>query len=878
MNTITAPVYIKREGAIKGKYAYNLGSDEIFESYNKLKDLKDEIDVQKEKIADILSIKIKEQKSDDDRKILINLKRNIYNLRKSFIRIIEDNQNLMINAGVCEDLENFMDLYRTIIDWQEQYEKKYKKEELKERIHLVNAYKENEEVLGKAMKFIHPTTMQKLKNYLQIDVKEHKAKERKFDDTVAKVITRAAHKTSPFSTLTHVGAGIIGEELSCIEDSNKKYVTISMFNIAYALRVFEKVMLVPEIIQNSTYRFADTLVLLREKFYWTILKDDPQKRKKVYKSMDELITVKATNSLMKIYKEFKDKKEFSFVEVRDFLTGNIDITLEKANQLLIILVQKQFFCNTKFLDQNSDNIIGDFIAILAEYQSLAHVDQIEQLLINLKQVEYEVSVMDQENANDQLKSLQKISSIFSLITKQYGIDEFDEKQLIYMDSLLTKVEPIDTTEWNYVMETLSSFQEFSKIFDVSYRFQLILGKIFYEKFGLEKVKVKEKEHIILDTLLTSLIKYTSLWDNQLRISNDEFGIDIIGELDKLNNEFLANLFQQSDQEVVHISKEEMQSYTDQIPNLAKKIPQSNSFFIQNTENRNVKVLNDFYAGHLIFFSRFLRNMPSICEHEKFKQYVKDTIWDDNLADMYLMYGFNANRRKNITQKAVNLPNNRYINNKKKQFQEVYDWGDLYLEYSTESRQIKIYSEKEELKVQFLGTLITTLLPAVPAMIHLLNFNVVLLKDIGYSLIFDFMEKKAEFEVKAFPRLVINQNVVVARRRWLINTKYIQDILCAKDSEVVNKCLDFIRTYSLPRRTFISKFFYKNEGLNTGDDNTDKPMYMDMSSPVLTVLFKKSIENTKYILMEEVLPDLRKNECESYVSEYIFEITQVNERN
>ena len=54
------------------------------------------------------------------------------------------------------------------------------------------------------------------------------------------------------------------------------------------------------------------------------------------------------------------------------------------------------------------------------------------------------------------------------------------------------------------------------------------------------------------------------------------------------------------------------------------------------------------------------------------------------------------------------------------------------------------------------------------------------------------------------------------------------------------------------------------------------MYMDLSSPILTVLLKKSITNTAYILIEELLPNLNDNEEESYVGEYIFEISQTNE--
>ncbi len=873
MRTSIAPVYIKREGAIKGRYAYSLGSDEVYDYYVRSEELKRQLENIKEPITDEISLKIKSQETDSARKVLINLKRDIFNLRKNLLKIVDENRELLDKNGLSKQLNDFIAVFKEWIDLQESYDSLFEREKELERERLVNAYIENEEVLAKGMKFIHPSTLQKLKYYTSIPACEHKAKQRKCDDTVAKVITRAAHKTSPFSTFTHVGAGIMGEDVHDLEQN--KYKTITKFNIVYALRIFEKVILLPEIIQESTYKFADTLVYLRGKFYWTILKDDPKKRKKVYKTVDELITVNGNSVLELIYNTFAEKNSFTFKQLHDLLTRN-GMTDEKADHFLVTLVQKQFFSNVVFLDQNSDDIIGDFIRILEDYEQRCNSVMINRLLTNLRLVEKEMLEFDKNDAKEQLRSLDRITGYCQEITSEYQLEEFDEKQVLYMDSILNHIPAIDQEEWMPVLDSLSKFQMFAKIFDISYRFQLMLGTKFFEKFGTEEVSVKEKEHIILDVLLSNLIAHTDLWDNQLRISDDNFGIEEIRRLEALKCRFLNRLYADEKKDHIDITTEELQKYIDEFPELVKKQPQSNSFFIQDTKNNRLKVLNDFYAGHMIFFARFLRNMPYVYENDKFKDYIKTTMWDENLADMYLMYGFNANRRRSLTQKAVTLPNNRLINNELGQFDEVVDMRDLTMKYDTEEKRIKIYKNKEEIKPQFLGTLVTTLLPSIPAMLHLLNFNVVLLKDIGYSLIFNFLEQKKEFDVMEFPRIVLDGNVVLARKRWLINTDCMVSIRNAKDNELVEKCFDFMQKYAVPRRVFVSKFFYKNEGLNTGDDNTDKPIFMDMSSPILTVVLKKMIMDTKYIIIEELLPDLTANEQEEYVGEYIFEISHTNE--
>lgn len=87
-------------------------------------------------------------------------------------------------------------------------------------------------------------------------LEEHNAKLRILDDTLAKVLTRASHKTSPFSTLTNVGIGLWKDNFENNKEENPSLL-FSKFNQAYLLRLFEILLWEPVIMENNSYHFAD---------------------------------------------------------------------------------------------------------------------------------------------------------------------------------------------------------------------------------------------------------------------------------------------------------------------------------------------------------------------------------------------------------------------------------------------------------------------------------------------------------------------------------------------------------------------------------------------------------------------------------------------
>lgn len=858
MRVIKSPLIMVRKAGLPSKYNFEFGSVMLRQRILESGKLEEHLQIRKTELVEIIETMVQYIEDDNDIKKLINLKRAIYNLRPKFLRMADENHELLTKYDLVDKVNEFKNLFSQKEHLQRRIKEAYEETLDNEKNLIYDAFKNYPEIL-KGVNFVQPTIVTNLmKPEFLANFKLKNSKTRNMGNTLGKVITRVAYKASPFSTLTSVGVGEWKKKADLKNKKNSEYYenrTVTRFNQAYGLRVFEKVLALQEIKYKIPYTFADTLVIKNGKFYYTCLKDDGGKvRTKVYKTLDQLVIVDAIKSIEKFYNTYNQKPSFSYDDFKSYF-ADLDYSDNKIMKLFDRLVEKEFLVPVVYLRQQADCIIEECLNKIKLITGETKSTQIEEIIEKLVLIKNEVDRFDSLDYKDQLATLGRISNDFRHITNILNMDYIEDKSLLYQDSLIDEKYDIDEDSYEDILKSFVLFGKFSKIFDVLTRFQLKAGKSFYDQFGEKEVEVSKNEKTVIDTFINEIVGNSKFWDTQFKLDTDDYGIEELNILNAIKNSFIKDMYSscKDKDDEINISEDTITKYITQLPASIINESQSNSFFFQNLENNKV-VLNHLYAGNAIFYLRFLKNLNEYMNKDEYQSYIKEIIHKRNIIDIYLGYGFNANLRDSITEDAINLPNNRIKDTEN--FRKVYDWKDAKFKYNPNTKKVDMLFNNEKKVVQFLGTLTSRLLPGIPGMLHIMNSGVVLLKDIGSILLYQHItETYGEFEICKFPRIFFNDNVVISRKKWLVNAKILKVYNELGSNEYLESIIRFFNKHGLPRKMFAYKFLYNKEDVKGSDNSSNKPQYVDVSSPILVNILKRIIENSRYIVFEEVLPDL-----------------------
>ncbi|WP_181438875.1 lantibiotic dehydratase [Paenibacillus sambharensis] len=871
MRTLRSPMILIRQTALPASYSYRLGNISYYQGVQELGRAMETVENEKSLVTKLIIEQVKYAESDEDRKLMINLKRDIHNLRRRLVHVIESHHEVWCKYELDKALRQFLRTYCLSVEKEEVLKQQYEDMIITDRTILQDSVYERPDLFD-ALKFIHPTIMDKLRGYLRTPIQEHTAKLRKLDSTLAKVLTRASHKTSPFSTLTYVGVGYWHEGKQDYEvyDHDNRF-TVTRFNQAYILRLFDRLRNMREFKQVMKYRLADTLVLLNEKFYWTVLIDQPEIRKKIYRTTDSLVTVNASALLKSFYETFEDRNEFS---MEDFFRFFQDMSYpdDKLESLFDNLYERQFIVTKTHIRQQSECIVEECIATIELLDIQEHNPLINEVLSGLRKIKDHLVMIDRVRGKDQYESYRQIEQLFIELCDNLQLKHMDSKQLLYQDGMTRDRIELSTDRWALILRSLEKFQQFAKMFDISFQLQMIVAQAFHNHFGERRVKVSMQGDEILDVVLQEIISHRDIWQLQLRKHDTSYGIHEVDTLNVLKNKFLdsitkTEIFSQTE---IHLDEDTIQDYIDQFPQILRKHEQSNSFFIQKADAHPEQVvLNQFYTGYLVFYLRFISNLPDTLTHPEVEAYIQNAIKKRNMTDIYLSYGFNANIRPPITDRTIQLPNNRNVD--ETSFQTTHSWEQLEFQYNPLTKKIELFVENERIHVTFLGTLMTRLIPSVAASLHLLSFNAIFTKDIGYAVLEHCIGNDEPFVVKRVPRIVFNRNLILSRERWLIQTEHLREIVKLEGYEM-NKCLiQFLLQYGIPLHAFVFPYLSGNDEAAQNDVNAEKPQYVNFSSPILVDLFIRLVKGHPYIVIEEVLPD-QSDRSSGHVQEYVFEMT------
>ncbi len=438
-----------------------------------------------------------------------------------------------------------------------------------------------------------------------------------------------------------------------------------------------------------------------------------------------------------------------------------------------------------------------------------------------------------------------------------------------------------------------AYQSIAPIFDVKFRIQSAIAQKFIEMYGEDGVCDKPGQ--FLSTVVPTLTEFYSAFlptalPKDLELKNELKPIRILNELQREMGELLLERFK-NEQEEVHLTHEELTSFAERIPKEIARRPLSHDCFVQlvsRSDGEDLLVLNQMYLGNTTFFTRFLSYFPEEEITQLLRNYLS-TLYEKEgvLAEISGVYGFNANLHPPLTPYELSLPMLSPTRDKG----EKINWEDLVMVYNKEKdRVILRHPELGEVTTLFLGTLIPMLIPFV------VNFMATNFSNGHFSNWFHlFAEQKLTEEekqqVRVYPRISVGR-VVVARKKWIFPRSQLV-YREARDDEFsyFTRVHEWRKKWDLPDRLFFrlaaerqseeSTFSLDPQATaNTEEiDFTDfKPQYLDFENPLLVRMFGKMIaDNSYYVIMEEMLPDIDNlalsSDGSSYVSELLVELSR-----
>lgn len=858
MKEIHFPFVLYRKAALPVTVLENFGSTELAEKiseYHQMKQIHQENTVS---VISFLEEEIGKDIEDDLRKKLINIKRKIFNSKK-IDQILKENEDLIAHVSFFDQIDLYRKKMEALTQLQLEIDSDYQRLAAIERQKIQEIIQLEGGEIRKSFKFIHETIDKKLDKYLKIPSDQHDKKLRKLDITLLKIITRAAAKTSPFSSLAYSGFDQLTEDETENQGEDvKSKKTVSKLNEAFLYRIFDKVLRLSDIYHKIPFQIVPTISLDASTVYWTALADDEQNLKKTYKIRDRLITLPRTESIDQVLEKF-DHRIFFYQDFHDELLKQ-QVEEQEIQLLFQNLYEKDFIVPLVALPQNSENLLDDCIEMLNDFE----LETLTPIVNLLEELKYMLEFFDFEDQLKQSEIQSKVNQKLMEICTQLGLSEFDTKFSIYQDGLEIGVSKRKKSEYLEYKKSLSRLMLFFNMFNTTYLIKRRIAEIFYEKFKTDKIEMYDEWEEAIRTILDANLTNLHLWQSQGVISPKEFADEELNKLIQLKNDFLSFLVTNRNAEKIEIEQSQIEQVISQLPERLLNERQSNSFFVQKGQKH--LVLNHYYEGTMKYFTRFLKQLPEIMDTESFQSYVRETILRYNFVDVNSTYGFNANNRVHLMEKEVQLLNTPPLGRKTTVSDEkMIDFKKLSIQYNLKTKLLDVYDGSEKVKVAFLGSLMPMMLPGVVSSLSLLSIDSAMYADFSFNFSVLALEQEKDCSILKLPEVVFDQKIVLSRKKWLLKTTKLE--MLKKD--VPYKIGQFAKEHELPFQCFVSGLDAEIE--HTG---TSKPQYIDFTSPSLIKLFTQITNDNEYVVLEEIDPTInQENYPDKQIEEMVFEITR-----
>lgn len=791
---------------------------------------------------------------DSERKNLISIKRRVYNKKNI------NNYDSCVNK-VQKQILKYRKSQHQITDLKKVYITVWNSTKNLENEAIDTQMLNLKQDLFYAPKFIGATITERIEKYLSTNIEDRSRSQKKTNIILSKLITRAAAKTSPFSTLTGSYFSKISTSLNDTGDNsiNKKYKTISKLNSTLLYRILYKSLRLDSVVLIGHFYLEPTIITNEEYCFWTTTIDD-ENNKKIFKTIDTLNKQKKKKILTIIISQFKDKI-FTF---REF-NSNAQITkilsdIEYRKEIFKTLIAHQFIVKETEALTQSQNLLEESITILKNKRNGFSYEENLNIIEPLIKIEPLMKQYDSLNPKDQFSLHAEIYKYIEQICDFLNIQKFDSKEIIYQDFISETIDH-ENINTNHI-EELKDLMNFYNIFNTTYYFKRLIGENFYNEYGDEKISIKQNWRGLTKNILDVFLKNVSLWSDQLTVTHRKFEIRELNELQQAKNTVLEHFIEScKGSDSININKDFVQRILKLLPTSLFKSQQSNDFFVQIDSQRNKVIVNHFYEGNLMYMLRFIEENKSIQQDKNFVFYINNVLKKRKLADIPATFGFNANNRYVYTDNTVSIFNNEKGNDASKNL----EFTNLTATFDKNSRNILFKKDDESIiSPLFLGTLIPVKLPGLVSAISILSRDFSIYTDISQLIIDICIKNNSDDEIISIPEVSFEKYIILSRLKFAIKTSILK---CIKDDFYF---FEYFLNNNLPSKFFAFPYVAIDKESGSKVD-IKKPQYIDLSSPVLVKIFSQLLMKSSYIIIEEINPNIayKKNNIEK-----IIELTRV----
>lgn len=768
---------------------------------------------------------------------ILNYKRRIYNQRKVNLD--------KAPAEIQEITALYEREYKELHQLKESLEKAYFEIEEEEREDLWRLFKTREEIAN-PLPLVSHKMYYRLKKYLEKPSKEHRAKVRKLDSTLLRILARSTYKTSPFSSFTSFELKKFNSK-STPNELEKTY--IQELNFYVLQKIIQLISQDEEFLTSFSYRFSGVSYTKKEMEF--IIRYDIN-RGKIFNNIEQQFTL-ANNPIFQELSSYKDP--LSYQEVIQILSGFMEE--EKAVHLFKeVFLKKGIMYPDLEIDEYSEDILKEFYGLIEGLDHKSHKKSV--LLDAIQNIEGFFQQYKKASYKDRFKIYHQITKEMDKIGQLFDHSFFKEN-IFYEDHVIRNSEEQLKLDSSF-LDNLAYIQKLAVLTSVPLQFKYEFAHKYKKLYGDKLQAVRSKE--IRDLYLEEVMKFTT-WANvlakveRLQSKGGKLLEEIKGEI----REYLFELKHRGGPAKIDRKKiDEWYSRLQRTMNLDVTPLSSTVLFQKSADNY---VLNKLYAGNLKLFIRYFQFEEGLYEDEDFKQYVKSSFPEDML-EIREGFGFNANYHQRFIKQRLMIPFSKSY--EKDKF--VKRSKDLVYQYNEETETVDIIEESKQekpLDIDYIGSLVDYMLP--PS-IRMLTTMMSPRLDARYFDLWEFEEDKEDLILDYLPRLDIG-NITMMRERWLISVKHLIKGHYTSDYEFYSAMVNRFKENELPLEFFASKYIAEDDfDFESANRSEMKPIYLNLGSPLFVKEFRKLFQDEQYIVIEEFYP---KKSHESYNTEYQIEV-------